>query len=65
MEITLNRHLSVGYIRFNDLKITKQEWTEDDIFVVDYDRFGSVVGVEILSIKRLIKLLEKEDEPTS
>ena len=49
----------MAYLKFNDRGIKQSFETEDELFVVDVDDENQIVGIEILSVKRLFKLDEK------
>ncbi len=45
----------MAYIAFSDNKIVKSIESEDELFVLDVDKNGELVGIEILSVSRLEK----------
>ncbi len=48
----------MAYIAFSDNKIAKSIESEDELFVLDVDKNGELVGIEILSVSRLEKTFE-------
>lgn len=55
MKVTLNKRLNVGYIEFKKAKITKTVKFRPNI-LIDVDRKGAVVGIEVLDLTLAPKL---------
>ncbi len=45
----------MAYIAFSDNEITKSIESEDELFILDVDNDGELVGIELLSVSRLEK----------
>ena len=53
-EIEFDEHLQLGYLRFSREKVVRSITVRDDLLVLDYDVHANLVGVEILSLPRLL-----------
>ncbi len=51
--ITYNKENGLAYIAFSGNEIEKSIESEDELFVEDIDKNGELVGIEILSVRRL------------
>jgi uncharacterized protein YuzE len=52
-EITYDEENGIAYIVFSDNEIVKSIESEDELFVLDVDKNGELVGIELLSVSRL------------
>ena len=53
--------LEAVYIRFSNNPVCKTEEVKQDVLMVDYDRFGEIIGIEILAPVRLANLARLVD----
>ena len=58
-QITYNQENGLAYITFSNKAIEKSIASQDDLFVMDIDKDGALVGIEILSVSRLQKKFAK------
>lgn len=54
--VTIDEKLGVGYIKLTREAIVRSKPAMDDALVFDYDEHDRVVGIEILSMKRIREL---------
>ena len=52
---TYDKQNGLAYIAFSDNTIQKSMESEDELFVLDIDKNGQLVGIEVLSVPRLQK----------
>jgi uncharacterized protein YuzE len=50
---TYDKQNGLAYIAFSGNQIEKSMESEDELFVLDLDKNGELVGIEILSVSRL------------
>lgn len=60
-KIEYDEDTDMAYIYLSENNITKSILTDDELLVRDYDKDGNLVGLEVLSVKRLLKQIGKVD----
>lgn len=58
-QIMYDQENGLAYITFSHKEIEKSIASKDDLFVMDVDKDGHIVGIEILSVARLQKKFAK------
>ena len=58
-QITYDKENGLAYITFSNKEIEKSITSKDELFVMDIDKEGHLVGIEILSVPRLHKKFSK------
>ena len=52
----------IAYLKFNDHDVEGSIQTSDELLVFDLDKDNQLVGLEVLSVKRLIETAEKSNK---
>lgn len=59
-KLTVDRELSVAYIRYRDTKVEERIILDDeDTLIADIDGNGDIVGIEIVSLLRLARIVRE------
>ena len=58
MDINYNEETDSGYIQVKYPKGIRSIESKDGLFNFDYDTEGELVGIEFLSLKELVRILE-------
>ena len=52
--VKYDEEMDIAYVHLSENKIERSILTDDELFVRDYDEAGNLVGIEILSVRRLL-----------